>query len=260
MHEIESNVAADHVDRHILRDAYVFHTRTHHRDSVLWSAMPPSVTNLSDKHISSFEWMEHVFGGERIEQSKHAPPVEKYRKSSASAFCALEGLAYETLMYLLAASFGESQDAPHTRPYPSGGAMYSGQVTIYTKHVYGLERGVYHYLPRTRQLERLKAQPEQEIEKHLFFGDNKPLRDYAFFVLYSSMPTLAIAKYGMRGYRLSCIEIGSMYQSLIIQSEKIGLSSRVWGGFADEALTLAMGIDPRVSWPFICHLVGREAP
>ncbi len=259
MHEVETNVAADHIDQRILRETYCFHSRTHYRDNRPLAVMPVPATSLAKEHVQSFQWMEHVFGGQRITTADHSGFSEQLRNPSASVFSNIKILNCDSLMKLLIASFGEATATPPTRPYPSGGAMYGGQVTIYAKKILGLERGVYHFLPRARQLERLEASPEQKIERHLFLGDNKELRNYAFFVLYSSMPTQTIAKYGMRGYRLACVEIGSMYQSLIVQSEKIGLRSRVWGGFADEALSLAMGIDPRVSWPFMCHLVGWEA-
>ena len=260
MHEIEINVALDHIDRALMRDAYVFHARGHNRISAGWSTKPPAATNLSVEKIHAMEFAEHVFGGQRVDAPLRGRCAAQGRKPSASIFSPGTYLLLDDLLDLLNASIGTCLEPPHTRPYPSGGALYCGQATIYARHVRGLKPGAYHYLPCARQLECLPARPAEEIDKYLFAAPADGLRDYAFFVLYSIMATFPLAKYGMRGYRLACIEIGSMYQSLICQSEKAGLRSRIWGGFADEALSVAMGIDPRVAWPVICHLAGKDTP
>lgn len=257
MHEIELNIAADHIDQRYHRNSYVFHAQSYNRDLAPWATIPPVPSSLSADQIELFQRMERNFGGTIV----HHPlkrDIQPSRLPSAETFNPNYRMSLDDLLYVLAVSFGESRSSPHTRPYPSGGALYSGQITLYAKNIDGLQSGSYHYLPHARQLECLDAGSEHEIERHLFLASQSSLIHYAFFILYSIIPMQSIAKYGMRGYRLACIEIGSMYQSLIFQSEKIGLRSRVWGGFADEGLSISMGIDPRVAWPVICHLIGEE--
>ncbi|MDO1510222.1 MULTISPECIES: SagB/ThcOx family dehydrogenase [unclassified Neisseria] len=258
MHELELNLAADYIDQSIFKDNYIFHSRSHNRENKYLAVVPRPMTYLGVEHLKLLEFPEHYFGGQILERNvtDFSPLIE--RKPSATFFRNDQKMTYKQLMTLLSQAFGESNSDLHTRPYPSGGGMYSGQVILYAKAIDGLDKGSYHFLPKSHKLERLNAKSEEVIEKHLFLGANEKFLDYSFFILYSIMPVFTIAKYGMRGYRLSCIEIGSMYQALIMKSEKMGLRSRVWGGFNDEQLSLTLGVDPRVVWPVVCHLVGWE--
>lgn len=49
-----------------------------------------------------------------------------------------------------------------------------------------------------------------------------------------------------------------MFQEMSRCLSELGLSDRVWGGFDDDGLSLSMGVDPRVAWPVICQLIGRD--
>ncbi|SFU17084.1 SagB-type dehydrogenase domain-containing protein [Pseudovibrio denitrificans] len=256
MHEIVQHIASDHIDRTLLKEAYIFHSSGYNRSAKDLAAVLPSQNTLTNEQVRMLQKTEHVFGGELL-----SPPQQGLastnRLPSAPSFSDGPALPINDLLSALSSAFGESPAPPFTRPYPSGGAMYSGQVTVFAKQVSELAVGTYHYLPKQQRLERLNARPQAEIEKHLFLAPAENLNGYSFFVLYSILPIRPIAKYGMRGYLMACAEVGSMYQSLIQQTERLGLRSRVWGGFADEALSISMGVDPRAAWPVFCHLVGR---
>jgi len=144
------------------------------------------------------------------------------------------------------------------RPYPSGGALYSVQVTVFVRHVGNIEVGAYHVLPCSRELERLHSLPESVVSDRLFLGMNSKLRAFDFAILYSAIGAIPLAKYRNRGYRLALVEAGSMYQVAIQNADLIGISNRVWGGFDDDGLSIAFGIDPRVAWPVMCQIFGRE--
>lgn len=254
MHDLQLFIARDHIDRELLKNVFYFHSNTNNRDSNKFSVFPPNFTQLSEEQIRSMQFKEYEFGGEQIPCGdgvavKRYPSAQKFKLHA-------HPLELRKFQKVLKLSFGENQAR---RSYPSGGALYSAQAIVYARNIESIVPSAYHYLPKTNSLERLTSLNCQEISRYLFLNkDYSQLENYDFFVLYVILIEKVLAKYGARGYRLALLEVGSMYQSLIGELEIEGLRSRIWGGFEDETLAAALGIDPRVAWPVVTQIVGRE--
>ena len=216
-------------------------------------------TLLSESQIEALQWSEHAF--DKITCLIQNTGISDYleRPPSATFFTHLSPLDYNVFSTILYNSFAARQNSERTiMPYPSGGAIYSGQIIVFIKNVSNIEQGAYHYLPITSKLEKLNSLPIDIVEKSLFMNFSPEFINYDFFIFYGSIISKHICKYGHRGYRLGVMEIGSMYRNMELHVTNLHLQSRVWGGFKDESLTVSLGVDPRVIMPMICQLIGRS--
>uniref|UniRef100_UPI001428AA4A SagB/ThcOx family dehydrogenase n=1 Tax=Type-D symbiont of Plautia stali TaxID=1560356 RepID=UPI001428AA4A len=201
---------------------------------------------------------QHEFSLNKVDiqacRGKHHPE----RAPSANEFTAHFPLAREIFETIFINSLGASTSQRVLRyPYPSGGALYSGQAIVFINNVEGYKKGSYHYLPISNQFEKLDSLCESIVNDALFIRNDHNLKNYDFFILYGSLIDKHLCKYGYRGYRLAILEIGSMYRNTELELQRLNLGSTIWGGFQDEALSVALGIDPRVVIPVICQIVGR---
>ena len=258
MHDLSSVIIADKINQITLRDAYLFHSKSNNRNKRDFTPFAPLPSNLSAKEIADLEYIERKFGGSVID-CEHSSDAQIRRPSSAYKFSKEGKLEYNVFSTILYESFGEAiVNGNKRRPYPSGGAFYPIQIVLHVRNVNGLTSGCYHYLPSTRRLEKLISGNEKDIQKSLFLESNSDLEAYDFVIFYTSLAAQHIVKYGLRGYRLSLLEAGSAYQACLTACSARGLETRIWGGFEDDSLAVACGIDPRVAWPIVCQLVGRS--
>ncbi|HCM1965005.1 TPA: SagB/ThcOx family dehydrogenase [Salmonella enterica subsp. salamae serovar 56:l,v:z39] len=259
MHDYTLSVVNDHIDEKIKSEIEIFYAKTHNRHTPQLSPFPVVKTLMDNKSLANIENIEHHFSAEKIQLNNYIKSCPTLRRSSAIKFCRYSELKQDIFEGIIYASYGaKMHNGKFIFPYPSGGALYSGQVVIYIKNVEGFQVGAYHYLPKTNQLEKLSNLNEEVINKSLFIKSDARFNNYDFFVFYGSLLDKHVCKYGYRGIRLAILEIGSMYRNIEIESAKYSLNSRVWGGFRDESLAISLGLDPRVIVPVICQLVGRE--
>ena len=257
MQDLISVITNDHIDENKLNSAYDFHCRGHNRNILNFTPYPPKITKLSNDSIHMMEFKENNFGGKvidchpkKIHKQKRKPSCREFYEKNAP-------LSNKIFKSLLFNSFGQDLKKNGRRPYPSAGAFYATEIIIFVQNVEGIEVGSYHYLPISHKLEKLNYTTKEKVTDSLLLNKNK-LKNFDFFILYASLASRYIAKYGMRGYRLACLEVGSMYQNFISCSEKLGLTGCLWGGFIDEELSVNLGTDPRVLWPMVCQVLGRQ--
>lgn len=217
------------------------------------SAFSPSYTSLTKADLERMEAAEYPFSG-AVQPGTSEALYD--RAASAVRFDPARPVSAELFFDLLARSFGSTGLGNGRRPYPSGGALYACQVCLWAQNIEGLDPGSYHYLPRSRQLERLEAAPPERILNALGTAALPGMADCAFALLYCAFMQLPVAKYGVRGYRLSLLEAGSMYQQMGREMQDAGLIGRIWGGFEDDRLAIALGVDPRVVWPLVVQFGG----
>ncbi|EJJ3932097.1 SagB/ThcOx family dehydrogenase [Salmonella enterica] len=258
MHDFLLSVVNDTIDNLIQREVNEFHTKSQNRMDDPFLPFNINITLLTSKQTEALQWKEHTFGSECIPLGNNITPRKFNRKHSAVLFEKKAPLSKDIFNQVISDSFAATIETHGIKmPYPSGGALYSGQVIIFIKNVQGYGHGAYHYLPISNKLESLDALPIEVVEDALFMQKPSNFINYDFFILYGSLMSKHISKYGYRGYRLSMMEIGSMYRNMEIQSTYHHLTNRVWGGFCDEALSVSLGVDPRVIVPQVCQLIGR---
>jgi SagB-type dehydrogenase family enzyme len=258
MQSLESTIIDDRLECTVLREAYTFHSAASNRDHTQFCVFPPKLTELTAEEISFLEYSEYPFGGSQL---SCVVPNANYSKrhSSASCFLPLPALEKRVFDQLLLRSFGQESKADcKARPYPSGGALYPVQVVIHARNVRDVPEGSYHYLPVSHSLESLEISSDKDVLRALFLSQFESLKTYDFAILYLGLGRKHLAKYGLRGYRLTILEAGAAFQCCSTACDEAGLQNRVWSGFNDDELATSLGVDPRVAWPIICQLVGRE--
>ncbi|MEH0874299.1 SagB/ThcOx family dehydrogenase [Pectobacterium cacticida] len=258
MHDYLLSLTYDHIDGNIKDDITDFIVKTHGRENYISTIITTINSFLTKDQGASLERTEHEFSPEKITILTQDRNSKAPRLPSARSFKKCKPLNRATFETLIMNSFrGRMAEHRITYPYPSGGALYTGQVIVYIKNVEGYEEGAYHYLPISNQFEKLQSLSYSLVKKALFTRDEKNLSEFDFFILYGSLIDKHICKYGYRGYRLAVLEIGSMYTNVELECQSLYLKNIVWGGFWDEALTVSLGLDPRVVVPMICQIVGR---
>jgi SagB-type dehydrogenase family enzyme len=135
-------------------------------------------------------------------------------------------------------------DQQRRRPYPSGGALYAVEAILITgpKVQEGQRLSALHFLPVSNAFEQLTA--------HVSMADFSSLSDVpdpSFYVLYCVNLKKSIFKYRSRGYRLSLLEVGSMYQNMLVCAQSLGVSSRVLSGFPERQICT----DVSSGWPVV---------
>ncbi|MFD0430962.1 SagB family peptide dehydrogenase [Streptomyces zhihengii] len=158
------------------------------------------------------------------------------------------------------------------RPYPSGGTRYPLRVLLHCHDVEGLGRGTYLYDPEGHALELIG---DEDIRAELMrmapatdpsvvfppkAGGNLHVDDCPLWVFTVADLTFQRLHYGLRSYRLVLQESGHLAQNLALVATWLGKSSVGIGGFYDDTVNAALGLDGVDSSVVYVHLVGAVEP
>ncbi|WP_181446499.1 SagB family peptide dehydrogenase [Streptomyces sp. NTH33] len=158
------------------------------------------------------------------------------------------------------------------RPYPSGGTRYPLRILLYCHDVEGLERGAYLYDPEGHALDRIGDQDicaelvrmAPATDPSVVFppkaGGNLHVDDCPLWVFTVADLTFQRLHYGLRSYRLVLQESGHLAQNLALVATWLGKSSVGIGGFYDDTVNAALGLDGVDSSVLYVHLVGVVEP
>jgi len=128
------------------------------------------------------------------------------------------------------------------RTYPSGGGLYPLEVYIASRNVVGVPAGLYHYSPLKHCLESLGG---GSSGYHVL--DNLTQTDAAgschAAILISAVFMRTQYKYGLRGYRFVLLEAGHLMQNLSLVAPALGLGITPIGGYYDDRLHQALGVN-----------------
>jgi len=128
------------------------------------------------------------------------------------------------------------------RAWPSAGGLYPLDTYVVAQTVGGMPEGVYHYDPLGHRLQRLEAPDPVAVLREGFFWQEF-VCTAAAVVLLVAVVERTTAKYGERGYRLLHLDAGHAGQNLLLTAEQLGLRAVAVGGFDDDALAGALGLD-----------------
>jgi SagB-type dehydrogenase family enzyme len=159
-------------------------------------------------------------------------------------------VSLEALASILFAGCGVTRSNETTaflRPFrtaPSGGALFPLELYISTKHVPGIDAGLYHFSPPDQALRQLRtgdlshelARAFVEFQTHLAY-------DASLIVMVTAMFQRTTFKYGARGYRFVLLEAGHVAQNINLACTALGLGCFNIGGFYDQAVDRFLGID-----------------
>jgi SagB-type dehydrogenase family enzyme len=129
------------------------------------------------------------------------------------------------------------------RSCPSAGGLYPIDTYLLAAGVAGLAAGIYHYNVLTAELESLPgAEPVADLLREGFFWQEF-VASAAVAVLLVAVFERSTAKYGERGYRLALLDAGHAAQNLLLTARQLRLPAVAVGGFDDDLLAGALGLD-----------------
>lgn len=104
------------------------------------------------------------------------------------------------------------------RPAPSGGARHPFETYIVVNNVDGLNSGLYHYLPLTHQLEKLKDHVDDEKIVASVNGQ-KFVSDANVIFYFAVIPYRAEWRYIERSHKVMLLDLGHVGQNICLAAE-----------------------------------------
>lgn len=163
-------------------------------------------------------------------------------------------ISQETFSEILFKAFGRFKGMG-SKNYPSGGGLYPVIpmiIILEGSAIAGIkDPGIYIY--DSSNLELLLVKYINDKNKNDILNNINSinpgfaLSNIAF--IYALDMERALIKYGIRGYRHACIELGLVIESLIMAYREVdpSLGDCVWSGYNDNALTVACGLNVRLT-------------
>lgn len=155
-----------------------------------------------------------------------------------------EALSIEQVSQLLWAAQGITEPRWGFRTAPSAGATYPLEVYLVVKKggVKGLEPGVYHYFPRSHELELIRR---GDYSRELMAAclDQEWVGAAAVNIVLTAVFERTTRHYGERGVRYVYMEVGHVGENIYLQCVSLGLGCVVVGAFYDEDVKEILGVD-----------------
>lgn len=144
------------------------------------------------------------------------------------------------------------------RPFPSAGGLYPLEVYVATLACAAVARGIHHYDPVKHALATVAPCPAQGELERLILADNV-WGHAAAALVFTGVFARTQAKYGERGYRFALLEAGHAAQNVLLAAQSLGLAGAPIGGFCEDALGAALGLEATKESPLYVVLLGGRA-
>ncbi|MBU4260360.1 MAG: SagB/ThcOx family dehydrogenase [Proteobacteria bacterium] len=128
------------------------------------------------------------------------------------------------------------------RTAPSAGALYPIETYVAADRIEGLAPGLFHFNVGTFQLERLTDKPAGALVAQAALDQSFIGRAAAVFI-WSAVLRRNMAKYGQRGLRYICMDVGHICQNLQLAAEALGRQSCPVAAIYDDELGDLLGLD-----------------
>ena len=197
-----------------------------------------------------------------IEESKKTPLIELIGNRKSKREFRGHGLSLSDLGLLLKYSCGEfktinsSVEEIH-RAQPSAGARWPIEMYVILRKSKdaNLKPGVYHYNVKLNTLEFLWEEKDSKLNPGLLVRDDWAEKADAIFVM-SSVFWRSQNKYGDRGYRYLCVEVGAIIQNLYLLTATLGMSVVAYGGTNDDEIEKLLALDTNTESLITTVLIG----
>lgn len=142
------------------------------------------------------------------------------------------------------------------RVVPSGGARHPFELYLAVKNVTGLEKGVYHYLAETHELELLR--PVGDVEKQVVSVLNNQSFTSAAAVtfFFSAVPYRPEWRYVEAAGKLVPIDAGHAMQNLYLSAEAAKLGMCAIAAYNQSAADAFLGLDGTEEFTVYAATVG----
>jgi len=192
-----------------------------------------------------------------------AEALERRRSRRAYVASPLPAEQLSTLLRYAAGETGHTQgygyDRLPLRTFPSSGGLQVPELYVSIQSVDDIPPGLYHYQPSDNALELLRAGQHGAFLKMASLGQPY-LETAAAVVIATGCFDRLRWKYGERGYRYMCMDVGYLGQSLYLLGEALGLGVCAIAGFMDDALEQFLGVDGQNEIPLLLTTIGVLSP
>jgi SagB-type dehydrogenase family enzyme len=141
------------------------------------------------------------------------------------------------------------------RTFPSCGGLQVPEVYLSIQRVDGVTGGLYHYHSVDHVLERLRLGSFGAYLREVSVGQPQ-LETAAVVVLVTGCFDRLRWKYGERGYRYMCMDVGYLGQNLCLVGEAMGLGVCAIAGFMDDAIEQFLEVDGRNEIALLLTTIG----
>lgn len=160
-----------------------------------------------------------------------------------------EPLSLLELSFLLWSTQGVRRFAGHKNPVtfrnvPSAGSRHTFETYLFINHVYGLDKGIYHYLPEKHELEIWddRTDYDEDLIRSLCgqtFAANAPV-----LFAWSSIPYRMEWRYGLKSAKYLLIDAGHVCENLYLACEALGLGTCAIGAYDQDHFDELLGFTP----------------
>ncbi|MBD3304459.1 SagB/ThcOx family dehydrogenase [Candidatus Woesearchaeota archaeon] len=163
-------------------------------------------------------------------------------------------LSLKDISQILWACQGITGDGKRTAP--SAGALYALEIYIAAGEANELDKGVYHYLPESHSLEKIK---DRDIRKELgtaAYGQEWVSQAPASLVITGIYKRIT-QKYRARGKQYTHLEAGHAAQNVYLQAYSLNIGTVFVGAFTDSRVQQILGV-PKDHVPFAIMPLGYK--
>lgn len=176
-----------------------------------------------------------------------------------------QAISLEQLSTLLHSGAGVTGAAPGygyralpRRTFPSAGGLSSPELYVVSTAVLGLEPGVYHYDARNHALDVLSVGDRRTALIGAAPGQPFIGTAAATLVMTGCYSRLRW-KYGPRGYRYICMDVGCQAQNVQLAAGALGLGACLVAGFMEEPFEQMLGVDGTDEMALLLATIGIPA-
>lgn len=157
----------------------------------------------------------------------------------------------------LAKGGSDAESVLRLRAFPSAGGLYPVEAYVAALACQSVERGIYHYHAARHALARVAPCPAPAELARMIFAEEL-WEGAAAAVIFTGVFARTQEKYGERGYRFVLLEAGHAAQNVLLAAEVLRLSAAPIGGFCEDALGEAMGLDGAMESAVYVVLLGER--
>lgn len=144
------------------------------------------------------------------------------------------------------------------RAIPSAGGRYPVSLYLISFNVINLQNGIYYWDPFNSTLCLIRDGNFRNNLKNAINNYNQKDVEYcSFAIIITADIDKTCSKYGDRGYRFVCMDVGSVSQNFYLLSNHLKIGTRAIGGFFDDEIKNI--IFEEKGEVMLVHIFGKES-
>lgn len=167
-----------------------------------------------------------------------------------------EPLTLAEVSQLLWAAQGITEKSKGLRTAPSAGALYPLETYLVAGKVTGLPAGLYKYIPRGHELEKI-ADGDKRAELSKAALGQSSVSQAPVVIAISAVYERITGKYSQRGIRYTDMEAGHVGENVALQAVALNLGTVMVGAFNDDNVKKVLNL-PAEEKPLYLIPVGRK--